>query len=264
MKKAISKDGTFIAYNKTGKGPALVLVDGAFCYREYGPAPKLVPLLSENFTVYSYDRRGRGESTNTLPYAVDREIEDLKSIIEKTSEAPFILGISSGAALVLQAIAKGIKVKKVALFEPPYVVLSEKDSTPPKGAEDELSNLVNLGKRGKAVTYFMTKVMGMPHVFVFLFKLFGRSSWKRNESVAHTLYYDVAIMGDFTIPEDVTASVSVPAAVIGGEKSPQKLRNAIDAVAKSIPQSQINLLKGQSHNTSMKVLAPVLIDFFNH
>jgi pimeloyl-ACP methyl ester carboxylesterase len=150
MDKVISKDGTSIAFDKTGTGPAMVLVDGAFCFSEYGVTPKLVPLLSEFFTVYSYDRRGRGESSDREPYSIDNEIEDLKKVIEKTGEVPFICGFSSGAGLVLQAIDKGVRVKKIALFEPPYVVVSPDDTAPPKDAEMELANLVKQGKRSDA------------------------------------------------------------------------------------------------------------------
>jgi pimeloyl-ACP methyl ester carboxylesterase len=263
METAISKDGTSIAFDRTGKGPALVLVDGAFCFRNNGPAPQLIPLLSRYFTVYAYDRRGRGESTETLPYDVEREIEDLASVIEKTGEVPSVLGFSSGAALVLRAITRGVKFKNAALFEPPYVAGSGLDNAPPKDAETTLSNLVKAGKRGDAVKYFMTKVMGIPGIFVLLFKLIGKESWKKNEGVAHTLSYDVAIMGDFAVPSGLATSVTVRTAVIGGEKSPEKLKKAIEALSKSILQSQKIILKGQSHNVSMKVLAPVLLDFFN-
>lgn len=261
MDKVISKDGTSIAFDKTGKGPALVLVDGAFCFREYGITPKLVPLISDFFTVYSYDRRGRGESSDKEAYSIDNEVEDLKGIIEKTGEVPFICGFSSGAGLVLHAIDKGIKVKSIALFEPPYVPISPDQIVPPSDAEAILKNLVTQGKRSDAVKYFMTKVMGMPGIIVFLFKLFGKALWEKNESVANTLSYDVAIMGNYSIPEKIAASINVPTIVIGGEKSPQNLRNAVEAVAKAIPGSQIRMLKG-SHNVSMKVLAPCLIDFF--
>lgn len=263
MDKIISKDGTLIAFDKTGKGPALVLVDGAFCFREYGVTPKLVPLISDFFTVYSYDRRGRGESSDREPYSIDNEIEDLKGIIEKTGEVPCICGFSSGAGLILHAIVKGIKVKSIALFEPPYVANLSNDKVPPKDAVIELTNFVKKGKRSDAVKYFMTKVMGMPGITVFLFKLFGKSLWDKNESVANTLSYDVAIMGNYSIPKEITASINVPTVVIGGEKSPQNLRKAVEAVAQAIPQSQIRLIKG-SHNVSMKVLAPCLIDFFTH
>ena len=130
MDKVISKDGTSIAFDKTGKGPALVLVDGAFCFRTYGVTPKLAPLLSCDFTVYSYDRRGRGDSSDTPPYSVDKEIEDLQKVIEQTGEVPFICGFSSGGALVLRAMEKGIKVKRTALFEPLYIANSLHDTTP--------------------------------------------------------------------------------------------------------------------------------------
>jgi pimeloyl-ACP methyl ester carboxylesterase len=264
MDKIISKDGTQIAYDKMGQGPALVLVDGAFCYRDNGVTPRLVPLLANFFTVYSYDRRGRGESTDTKPYAVEREIEDLEAIVGATKETPFVCGFSSGAALLLQSVCKGLAVKKVALFEPPYVVVNSEDTQPPDDAATKLASLTNQGKKSEAVKYFMTKVMGMPGFIVFLFKLFGKSIWKKNESVANTLSYDVAIMGNYSVPKKVAASISVPTVVIGGEKSPRILKNAVEAVANSIPQSQIRMLKGQSHNVSMKVLAPCLIDFFNN
>jgi pimeloyl-ACP methyl ester carboxylesterase len=263
METAISKDGTSIAFEKSGKGPALVLVDGAFCFRNNGPASRLVPLLAPTFTVFTYDRRGRGESGETLPYSIDREIEDLACIAAKTGEVPMILGFSSGAALVLHAIAAGLTAKKAALYEPPYVATSSNHSQPPKEAEGELSNLVNHGHRDRAVKYFMSRVMGIPAVFVFLFKLFGKKSWMKNESVAHTLAYDVALMGNFKVPTKITAAITVPILVLGGEKSPEKLRKAVEAVAMSIPKSQMRLLKGQSHNVSMNILAPVLTDFFN-
>jgi pimeloyl-ACP methyl ester carboxylesterase len=264
MEKAISKDGTSIAFERNGKGPALVLVDGAFCFRDNGPAAQLVPLLAGSFTVYTYDRRGRGDSGEKLPYSIDREIEDLACIAAKTGEIPLMLGFSSGAALVLRAIAAGVNAKKAALYEPPYVGVTPTDNLPPKEAEGELSNLVKQGNRGQAVKYFMTKVMGIPYIFVFLFRLFGKESWRKNESVAHTLTYDVAIMGNYKVPKNITDAINVPTLVVGGERSPEKLRKAVEAVGKSIPKSKIVLLKGQNHNVSMKVLVPVLVDFFSH
>ena len=263
MGKITSKDGTQIAYSKTGQGPALVLVDGAFCYRDYGVTPKLVPLLSSYFTVFSYDRRGRGESTDMKPYSVDREIEDLKGIVSVTNEIPFVYGISSGAALLLQSVDKGLIVKKIALFEPPYVVVNVNDIAPPEDAESELITLIGDGQKSSAVKYFMTKVMGIPAPIIFLFKLFRKSEWKKNESVAQTLSYDIALMGNYSVPKELTSRINLPAIVIGGEKSPKNLLNAVKAVGQSIPDSRVSLLKGQSHNVSQEVLAPVLIQFFN-
>jgi pimeloyl-ACP methyl ester carboxylesterase len=260
--KTISKDGTEIAYDKTGKGPALVLVDGAFCYREYGVTPNLVPLLSQHFTVFSYDRRGRGESTDTKPYSVDREIEDLNAIVEATNEEAFVVGFSSGAALVLQSVSKGLHVKKMALFEPPYVVTSNGSPIPPKDAETILVNFIAQGEKSAAVKYFFTNIMGMPAPIVFLFKLFGRSLWAKNESVSHTLPYDVALMGNYSVPKEITSKINVPTLVIGGKKSPKGLINAVSNVGQSIPNAETYFLKGQTHNVSMKVLAPVLIKWF--
>jgi pimeloyl-ACP methyl ester carboxylesterase len=260
--KTISKDGTQIAYDKTGKGPALVLVDGAFCFRQHGVTPDLVPLLSSDFTVFSYDRRGRGESTDTKPYRVEREIEDLQAIVDATNETAFIFGMSSGAALLVQAVSKGLNARKIVLFEPPYVVVNENDEAPPADARERLEDFIKQDKRGGAVKYFMAKVMGVPAIFVLLFRIFGRNMFRKNEAVAHTLTYDVAIMDNFSVPQQLLSKIILPTIVIGGEKSPKKLLNAVQAVGQRMPNSKISLLKGQSHNVSMKVLAPVLIDFF--
>jgi pimeloyl-ACP methyl ester carboxylesterase len=262
METVISKDGTTIAFDKKGNGPAIVLVDGAFCSRDYGVSPKLVPLLCGSFTVYSYDRRGRGESTDTEPYSVDNEIEDLKTIIEKAGEAPFICGFSSGAALLLLAMDKGIKASGIALFEPPYIIDHHNNKAPPSDTVRRLTEFVRQGKRSLAVNYFMTDVMGMPAIAVFLFRYFGRSLWEKNKSVAHTLPYEVTLMGNFSVPERIAASVNIPALLIAGEKSSRNLKDAVEALSHLIPESQVRILKDQSHNVSMKVLAPCLIDFY--
>lgn len=262
MIKIISKDGTTIACDKTGNGPALILIDGAFCYRDHGVSPKLVPLLSKDFTVYAYDRRGRGESGDTKPYMVDKEIEDLDAIIDATGEIPYICGLSSGAALLVKAIVKGSNAKKITLFEPPYVVINENDKKPPSDAKAVLESLVAQGQRGKAVSYFMTKVMGVPTIFILLFKIFGKKQFKKNEGVANTLSYDAEIMDNFSLPKDLLTKIALPTAVIGGDKSPGKLLSAAKHTAQNISNSEMILLKGQTHNVSMHVLAPELIRFF--
>src|SRR6516162_1626149 len=145
-----SGDGTTIAYTKLGSGPPLILVDGAFCYRENGPAPELAPLLGQHFTVFTYDRRGRGESGDTPPYAVEREVEDLQAIVEEAGGSAYAVGISSGGALALQAAASGVSMKKLSLYEPPYV----DNDGPPQSldtARQQLQQLLADGDRAGAV-----------------------------------------------------------------------------------------------------------------
>lgn len=258
----ISRDGTRIAFTKMGSGPPVVLVDGAFCYRENGPAPDLAPLLGQHFTVFVYDRRGRGASGDTPPYAIEREIDDLRAIVDEAGGTADVVGISSGAALALQAVASGVNVKKLALYEPPYVTNGDR----PKSMENSkihLQRLVSAGDRAGAVKFFLTDVMGAPRAFVFAMPFLMRSAWKRNELVAHTLLYDLTILSDRSVLKERSASISVPTLVIGGEKSPTELRDGVLAVAKALPNARSHFLAGQNHNLSAPALAPVVVDFFN-
>ena len=264
MEKVISKDGTEIAYDRTGKGPALVLVDGAFCYRKHGVTSSLAPLLSPCFTVYSYDRRGRGDSTDAGSYSVERELEDLEAIVSATGESSFLYGISSGASLTLLAAAKGLKVKKIALFEPPYVAKTPAEIAGFLKAKNKLKSLVEKGDRSGAVKYFMTSLMGMPGIVVLLFKFMGGASWKNNEGVAHTLSYDVDIMGDGSVPGELISGIKCPVLVIGGDRSTENLKQAVRLVGEKIKGSEIQWLEGQKHNAPSKVVAPVLIRYFNN
>lgn len=257
-----SRDGTRIAFTKMGSGPPLVLVDGAFCYRENGPAPELAPLLAQHFTVFAYDRRGRGESGDTPPYAVGREVEDLQAIVDEAGGSAFVVGISSGGALALQAAASGVRMKKLALYEPPYV---DQDGRPRSldNAGQQLQQLVSNGDRNAAVKFFMTDVFGAPRAFVFVMPFIMHSSWKKNELVAHTLPYDLMILSDRSVLKERSTLIAVPTLVIGGEKSPQGLRDAVAAVANALPNAQSQMLAGQTHMISAPVLAPVLVEFFS-
>lgn len=173
-----SKDGTRIVCEKAGAGPAVVLVDGAFCFRRSGVTPRLVPLLSNNFTVYAYDRRGRGDSGNTLPYSVEREIEDLQAVMAAAGGSPFVVAFSSGAALAMRAVAAGLRPKKLVVFEPPYVGNGDVPAVPADAIE-QLNARIASGRRSDAVTYFMTEIFGAPRLVVTLMKLFGRPSAAR-------------------------------------------------------------------------------------
>jgi pimeloyl-ACP methyl ester carboxylesterase len=260
--KISSKDGTQIAFTKTGKGSALILVGGAFCYRQNGNTQELAKLLGDHFTVYDYDRRGRGESTDTKPYSVGREIEDLNALVHSTGETPFVCGFSSGCGLVLRAMDHGLKFRKVALYEPPFVAINDKEKLPVQEVRVKLEKLISDDKKAKAVGYFLKRVVGVPDLFILMFRFFNRAGWKNNEGVVRTLLYDLDIMGDLAYPAGLASQNASPVLVIGGEKSPDRLKDGVKNVANHVPNSARLFLKGQTHNVSVKVLAPVLIQFF--
>jgi len=259
MRTVTSRDGTTIAFDQAGQGPALILVGGAFSYRAFPGFVQLAELLARHFTVINYDRRGRGDSGDTAPYAVEREIEDLEALIDAAGGSASVWGMSSGAALALTAAASGLKMRKLALYEPPYMV-GDSGHRPPADHQAQLNALVAAGRRSAAARFFLGKVMGIPAIFVALMRLMP--FWSKLEATAHTLPYDAAIMGDFTFPADRVASVQVPALVIAGEKSPRVLRDAARAVAETLPGVRHRVLEGQSHNVSFPALAPVLVEFF--
>ncbi|HTD41705.1 MAG TPA: alpha/beta hydrolase [Mucilaginibacter sp.] len=259
MKKVISKDGTAIAYDKAGNGPLVVLVDGALCSRDFGPMPKLAKLLSENFTVINYDRRGRNDSNDNKPYAVEREIEDLEALINENGGSANVFGISSGAGLALLSVAHGLHISKLALYEPPFMVDAE-GHHPPADSLQQLQAMVADDRRADAVKYFLKDMIGLPGIAIFMMKLMP--IWSKLKGVAHTLPYDVAVMGDYSLPEKKAASVTAPTLISGGDKSQITLQHAVKRLSEVMPNSELKILKGQTHNVSAKVIAPVLIDFF--
>jgi pimeloyl-ACP methyl ester carboxylesterase len=264
MDTASSKDGTLIAFDRSGEGLALILVGGAFQHRAIDPSTaRLAELLAPNHTVYHYDRRGRGESGDAATYAVEREFEDLDALIDEAGGSACVFGMSSGAALALGAAAFGLGITELALYEPPFVV---DDTRPPlpAGYTERLSTLLATGRRGDAVELFMTEAVGVSADTVAPMR--AAPIWQAFEGVAHTLPYDNAIMGDTLsgrpLPADRWASVTAPTLVIDGGASPAWARNAVQALVDVLPAARRRTLDGQTHQVDPEVLAPVLREFF--
>lgn len=259
MNTTTSPDGTTIAYDKTGDGPSIILVGGAFQYRSFDPnTAKLAELLSPNFTVYTYDRRGRGESTDTLPYAVEHEIEDLDSLIAEAGGSAYVFGMSSGGALALAAAARGSKITKLAVYEPPF----RGPDAPqlPDGFSERLTNLLSANDYDAAVTHFLTKGVGVPEEMIANMR--QSPMWQGFTAVAPTLAYDNTVMGDSRIPIDTLRAISLPVLVIDGGKSADWVSNAAETTAKALPNSHRQTLEGQDHNVDPTILVRALKAFF--
>jgi pimeloyl-ACP methyl ester carboxylesterase len=257
-----SKDGTLIAYDKVGQGPPLILVDGALCYRASGPMRSLSARLAPHFTVYFYDRRGRGDSGDTPPWAIEREIEDLEALIAAAGGSAYVFGLSSGAALSLEAATRGLSIRKLALYEAPFVV---DDAYPPMTDKylPDLKALVAADRRGDAVKHFLRRV-GVPGVFIALMRFMP--AWKKLTAVAPTLVYDISIVEPNQKGRALTSgqwTIRMPALVVDGGKSPAWMRNGMRALAGVLPASTYKTLDGQTHMVKSQVLAPVLVEFFN-
>jgi pimeloyl-ACP methyl ester carboxylesterase len=258
MPKVKSKDGTAIAFDRQGSGPALILVGGALGTRAAASGSELAKMLAGDLTLYSHDRRGRGESGDTKPYAVEREVEDIEALIEVAGGSAFVYGHSSGAALALEAAARlGGKVKALALYEPPYGSPAGGDGY--DDYEPKLNRLLSAGKRGEAVELFMS-VVGVPPE-----KIAGmRQSpgWAAMEAIAPTLAYDAACMKGFEIPYERASGIQAPTLAMNGSEGFDFMRTTAKALAKTIPDARYEELPGQRHDVDAKVLAPILADFF--
>jgi pimeloyl-ACP methyl ester carboxylesterase len=260
MSKVISKDGTTIEFERTGGGPVLILVDGALCSRAFGPMPKLAPLLAKHFTVFVYDRRGRGGSGDVKPYSTKREVEDIEALIKEAGGSAYLLGLSSGGALALEAAAAGLNVGGVAIYEPPFMV-DDDGYHARANHEAQLHQLIVQDQRSSAVKYFMRKMIGIPGIFVLVTQLMP-GVWSKLKAVAHTLPYDAAIMGDWSIPKQRFGSITTRVLAMDGEKTDRRLRRAVEEVVKVLPRVQRRTLKGQTHNVNPDVLTPAVVEFF--
>lgn len=255
-KKTVSRDGTTIAYERFGDGPTVVLVGGAMC-----TGATLVPLaqaLSDRFAAVTYDRRGRGGSGDTQPFAVAREVEDVAALIEACGGTALLYGISSGGALALEAAASGLPVRAVAVYETPFAV--DAGGGEERAAYTErLTELLGQDRHGDAVELFLSRV-GTPPEMIAGIRL--SHAWPGMEAIAPTLAYDNAALGAGPVPRERLAAVPVPLLSVAGDASPAWMREASRVVAEAAPTGSYRTLEGQTHMVDPLVLAPVLAEFF--
>nr|WP_106617528.1 alpha/beta hydrolase [Saccharothrix carnea] len=263
MGQVVSKDGTAIAFTRVGSGPALIIVDGAMCYRAFGPSKALADALAEHFTVYTYDRRGRGESgAGTAPYDVEREVEDIAALIEEAGGSAHLFGMSSGGTLVAEAAHRGVNAERIAIYESPMIVDGTRAPMDPD-LPARVERAIGEGRRGEAIKLFM-RYVGTPGLFIAVMPLMPM--WTKLKAVAHTLPNDFALTGELqggTLPPaDRWSGAEAPALVIAGGKSPEYLRNAQRHLASALPQGELTVLPGQTHMVKPRATVPVLVDFF--
>ena len=256
-----SADGTAISFDRTGDGPPLILVGGALSDRT--AAAPLAALLAPRFTVYAFDRRGRGDRGDTPPYAVDREVEDLGALIDDAGGSAFVFGHSSGAALAIEAAVRGLPIPKLALYEPPFIV-DDTRAPLPDDYEATLREMAASGHPGDTVAYFMTTGVGLPSEEVEQMR--HAPTWPAMEALAHTLTYDGAVMGTNMsgrpLPSEWAAAITMPTLVMDGGDSPAWQTHAVDALASLLPDVRRRTLDGQGHGADPEVLAPILTEFF--
>jgi pimeloyl-ACP methyl ester carboxylesterase len=257
MKTTQSKDGTTLSYDVYGDGPALIYITGASCHRSFKPIMKDARIFAAEFTVYNYDRRGRGDSGNTLPYTIEREIEDIEAMIDAAGGTAYLYGHSSGAVLALEAaLLLGSKVQKVFMYDAPYVHNEEK-RVKYNQLSQKIHKLLDNGKNAEAMITFL-KGIGMPIVFVLLLPLFP--GWRTMKALAPTLAYDIALTQDMP-PVERATRLSIPTQIAVGEKSPASIHVVGRQLTKAIPNAKFVQLAGQDHMVNAKTLLPLLSGF---
>jgi pimeloyl-ACP methyl ester carboxylesterase len=257
-----SRDGTRIAYESMGSGPAIVLVDGALCYRGSGPALPLAEELKDRFTVYVYDRRGRGESGDAQPYAVEREVEDLQAVIAAAGGTVMLYGISSGGALALETANKTAGVTRLFVYEAPFITDDSRHLAP--GYAEKMGALVRSGNNAGALKHFMRTGVNVPAFAVFMMQFMP--FWKKLKQIAPTLIYDTALTAPLQasrpIPLGLWANLRQPAMIVGGTKSDTWMRNAQKAIAAALPNARHRELEGENHMVKPTSIAPMIKEFF--
>jgi pimeloyl-ACP methyl ester carboxylesterase len=251
MKTVQSADGTTIAFDRSGHGPALVLVTGAFTDRSSTKA--LAARLAPDFTVYEYDRRGRGDSADQPDYAIEREVDDLAAVIGAAGGSAFVFGHSSGAALALEAAARAVPVRKLAVYEPPYT------TGPTDELADQFAALAASGREGEAAERWLT-MMGTPAPVLEQMK--AGPYWARMCGFAHTLPYEIRLCNNGVMPRDRLASITVPTLALAGGASDRWAGEVAQAIAATIPGADHRVLEGQGHGAADDAIVPILTEFF--
>lgn len=258
MSTTRSADGTELAFERTGSGPAVVLTGGAL--NDQAAMAPLADLLAARFTVFNYDRRGRGASGDTAPYDVERELEDLERMIAEAGGSAYVFANCSGCAIAIEGAARGLPITRLALYEPPYIIDGQRE----KVADDygaRLGDMLDRGEPGDAVRYFMSEAVQMPPETVA--RIGNSPIWGWLERMAPSLRYDAAVMGDYRLPMDRVAEIKMPALVMDGEQSPQWARNAVAMIAELAPEGRRVSLAEQDHNLNADVVFPVVEEFLS-
>jgi pimeloyl-ACP methyl ester carboxylesterase len=261
MELTTSQDGTAIAFERVGTGPPLILIGGAL--NQGATAAPVAALLAPTFTVFTFDRRGRGASGDTPPYSPAREVEDLAALVAAAGGAAFVFGHSSGAGLALDATRAGVAITRLGVYEAPFIVDGTRAPVPADFAT-RLDSLVRSGRRGDAVTLFLTEAVGIPAEGIT--QMQSTPFWPECEKLAHTLVYDVTIMSDHMLGQPLPAQwadvVTLPTLVMDGEKSPAWQRNSMQALAALLPNARHHSFPDADHGVAPDAIVPVLTDFF--
>jgi pimeloyl-ACP methyl ester carboxylesterase len=256
-----SADGTRIAYERTGEGPPLIIVDGALCHRGQGPSRSLATELAADFTVFTYDRRGRGESGESGEIALEREVEDLEALVKEAGGTPFLFGASSGAMLALEAASRGVGVARLVMYEPPLIV----DDTHRPLPDDWVPNLdamIAEGRHGDAVKDFM-RFVDVPGFALAIMRLLP--VWSKLKAVSPSLRYDFAFMAELQrgrpLPATRWATATQPTLVADGGKSPEWMHRGCRAMSEVLPNASHRTVPGQTHIVKATALAPVIREY---
>ncbi|WP_066517591.1 alpha/beta fold hydrolase [Curtobacterium ammoniigenes] len=256
----VSADGTRIVMSVVGSGPPLVLVPGAFQHRRFGGLAEIATALADSFTVGYFDRRGRGESGDTPPYAPESELDDLRAVITELGGSAVAVGLCAGGALVLTALAAGLPITRSVIWEPPYRVAGEPEATEPY--EERLRALLDRGRRATATRYYLTRVLGM--TWRRALSLRSRAPvWRGLLDSATALDREAATLNDLRLPAATLAQIRTPTLVIVGSDSPDWMKHAVQAVVEHVPGAAHTVLQNQTHDVEPDVIAPVAAAFLS-